>query len=67
MATVGQRFKTGENCPTGGIYTFDGYTDGTTSPAPTQEERVIQLDKNETFPPIKSSKKGAYWKFTRAT
>ncbi|NVJ27217.1 MULTISPECIES: YjzC family protein [Myxococcus] len=65
MATVGQRFKTGEKCPTRGIYTFDGYTDNTTTPAPTSEERVITLDENETFPPIRSTNKGAYWKLTR--
>lgn len=67
MATVGQRFRTGETCDTKGIYTFDGYLDGTNSPAPTNDERVIPLDKNDRFPPIKSQNKGAYWKFTRAT
>ncbi|WP_223745441.1 YjzC family protein [Myxococcus faecalis] len=65
MATVGQRFKTGETCPTRGSYIFDGYTDNTTTPAPTSEERVIQLNVNATFPPIRSSNKGAYWKLAR--
>ena len=64
---MGQRFKTGETCPTKGYYTFDGYTDGTTSPPPTSEERFIPLDKNERFPPIKSRNKGAYWTFTRSS
>jgi hypothetical protein len=63
MAT---RFKTGDICTTTGYYTFDGYTDGTSWPSPTSEERFIPLDKNETFPPIKSAKKGAYWAFTRS-
>ncbi|RKG61268.1 YjzC family protein [Corallococcus sp. CA054B] len=54
-------YKTGDTYETSGDYAFDGYTDGTESPPVTQEERIIPLDKDETFPPIKSSKKGAYW------
>lgn len=65
MAKVGDRFKTGDKCDTSGSYVFDGYTDGSTHPAPTAEERVIPLSKGETFPPIKSAKKGAYWKLQR--
>ncbi|SEU19618.1 YjzC-like protein [Myxococcus fulvus] len=65
MATVGQRFKTGETCPTRGVYTFDGYTNTTTTQQPTSEERVIQLDAYETFPPIRSTNSGAYWKLSR--
>lgn len=64
MATVGQRFKTGETCPTRGVYTFDGYTT-TTIQQPTSEERVIQLGAYETFPPIRSTNSGAYWKLSR--
>ncbi|RKH03876.1 YjzC family protein [Corallococcus praedator] len=67
MAKVGDRFKTGEKCETSGNYVFDGYVDGSTSPAPTAEERVIPLSKGETFPPIKSSAKSAYWKLQRIT
>ncbi len=48
-----------------GPYVFDGYTDGTTTPAPTAEERVIPLSSGETFPPIKSAKKAAWWKLQR--
>ncbi len=64
---MAQRFQTREICPTSGVYTFDGYTDGTNSPSPTSEERFIPLSKGETFPPIRSCNKGAYWKLTRAT
>ncbi|AKQ63678.1 hypothetical protein A176_000590 [Myxococcus hansupus] len=59
---MAKRYKTGDICESTGRYTFDGYTDGTTSPPVTAEERIIPLSKGETFPPIKSSKKGAYWK-----
>jgi YjzC-like protein len=56
-----QRFKTGETCSETGDYRFDGYTDGTLTPSPTPEERLIPLSKGATFPPIKSSDKGCYW------
>ncbi len=62
---MAQRFKTGETCTTSGYYTFDGYTDGTHHPAPTSEERSILLDRNDKFPPIRSTNKGAYWLFAR--
>lgn len=62
---VGDRYKTGQNNPETGVFNFDGYTDGTSSPAPTAEERVISLSKNETFPPIKSCNKGCWWKRMR--
>lgn len=65
MAKVGDRFKTGQTCDTTGSYAFDGYVDGMTTPAPTQEERVIPLDKGHTFPPVKSSNKGCWWKLQR--
>lgn len=55
------RYKTGEKAPYSGNYQFDGYTDGTSTPAPTQNERVIPLTKGETFPPINSCDKAAYW------
>ena len=56
------RYKTGDKCVASGKYQFDGYTDGTTTPAPTAEEKVIPLSTGETFPPIKSAKKACYWK-----
>ena len=63
MAYTGQRFKTGDNCDTTGRYQFDGYTDGTQSPSPTAEEQVIPLDRGDTFPPVRSSNKAAWWKY----
>jgi hypothetical protein len=65
MAQVGDRFKTGQTNPASGSFAFDGYIDGTTTPAPTAAERVIPLSKDETFPPIKSANKGAWWKLQR--
>lgn len=67
MAQIGDRFSTGQSCPTSGSYVFDGYTSGPATPAPTQEERVIPLQRGETFPPIRSSNRGAYWKLQRLT
>jgi hypothetical protein len=67
MAKVGDRFKTGQTCDTSGSYAFDGYVDGTSQPAPTSNERVIPLQKNETFPPIRSASKACWWKLQRVT
>jgi hypothetical protein len=55
-------YKTGDTAPHSGSYRFVKYTDGTTYPSPTPEERVINLTKGETFPPIRSAGKGAWWK-----
>ena len=65
MARVGERFKTGDKCVTSGDYAFDGYTDGSKTPAPTPNEQSIPLRAGETFPPVKSSQKGAWWKLAR--
>jgi len=62
MAKIGDRFKTGMKCETSGRYAFDGYVDGTSSPAPTAEEREIPLSAGEVFPPVRSSNKSAWWK-----
>lgn len=55
------RQKTGESAAMTGDYKFDGYVDGSTSPAPTKEERVIPMKRGETLPPVRSSGKAAYW------
>jgi hypothetical protein len=65
MANVGDRFKTGDRCETSGSYVFDGYTDNTPRMPPTSEERVIPLSRGETFPPIRSTRAGAWWKLQR--
>lgn len=67
MAKIGDRFKTDTKCEATGSYIFDGYTEpGPPAPAtPTAEERVIPLRTGETFPPIKSTSKGAWWKLQR--
>lgn len=55
------RYKTGQKCDRAGSFRFDGYTDGTTLPTPTAEERTIALTMGETFPPIRSASKAAWW------
>jgi len=67
MASIGDRFKTGTTNPVSGVFVFDGYTDGTSTPAPSNEERVIPPAKGETFPPVKSVGKGCFWKLSRVT
>lgn len=64
-ASIAVRKKTGEICDVAGDYQFDGYTDGTSYPPPTVDERVIPMDVGDTFPPVRSSKKAAWWKLIR--
>ena len=59
------RFKTGEESPWNARYRFDGYLDGTTSPQPTTEEKEIDLERDENFPPIRSASKACWWKLER--
>ncbi len=54
-------YKTGETAPQTGRYRFVRYVDGTTYPAPTAEESVIPLSRGETFPPVRSCNKAAWW------
>ncbi|MBK8477267.1 MAG: YjzC family protein [Opitutaceae bacterium] len=58
-----QRYKTGEQCTKTGKYSFDGYLDGSLYPQPTTNEKIIPLSVGETFPPVRSANKGAWWKF----
>jgi hypothetical protein len=64
MATTTQTrlYKTGEKAEFSGNYDFVQYVDGTTTPAPTTNERTIYLTRGETFPPIHSCDKAAYWR-----
>jgi len=64
MAIFAQQrlYKTGEVAPHTGQYEFVRYTDGTTFPSPTAEERIIPLSKGEVFPPIRSANKACYWR-----
>lgn len=64
-STTKTRYRTGETCPRSAVYRFDGYTDGSATPAPSPEEREIPLSSGETFPPIRSSGKACYWVFAR--
>ena len=55
-------YKTGEEAPRTGRYEFVKYTDNTTFPSPTAEEKIIPLSKGETFPPVRSTNKAAWWR-----
>ncbi|WP_035980224.1 YjzC family protein [Brevibacillus borstelensis] len=61
---IGDRYKTGQKSSANGYYAWDGYTDGTYSPRPIDEEIKIKLENDEVFPPINSADTGAYWKMT---
>lgn len=56
-------YKTGDKALSTGRYTFVRYVDGSATPAPTQNERIIPLQRGETFPPIRSSSKAAWWQY----
>lgn len=66
MTTTTYVGKTGDTALYSGQYVFQSYTDGTKTPAPTAEERVIPLQRGETFPPVKSNKKAAFWRYIGA-
>ena len=55
-------YKTGQSAPSTGIYKWSMYFDGTVTPLPTSEERSIRLLRGESFPPVHSANKAAYWK-----
>jgi len=65
LTAIGSRFRTGQQCVESGRYRFDGYLDGTSSPPPRPEEREIPLSRGETFPPIRSTGKGCWWKLVQ--
>jgi hypothetical protein len=65
MANVGQEFKTGAKCEAKGRYAFVRYVDNPQAPAPTIDEREIPLDKGDTFPPIRSQNRAAWWRLIR--
>lgn len=65
MAKIGDRFKTGDKCTTTGSYVFDGYMTEPQTLAPSAEERVIPMQEKNTFPPIRSTNRGAWWKLQR--
>lgn len=64
MIRIGHRFMTGQLCTTTGSYEFDGYTDTSTLPALTDDDKRITVGAGKHFPPVSSHVKNAYWKFT---
>jgi hypothetical protein len=63
MIRIGHRFMTGQACTTTGEYEFDGYTDSTSIPALTDDERRIAVSAGKPFPHASAAQKTAYWKF----
>lgn len=65
MARIGDHFRTGQICVATGSYTYDGYSDGTSTPAPAGGERVRALSANQKFPSIESTAKRCWWRLER--
>lgn len=64
MIRIGHRFMTGQLCTTTGGYEFDGYTDATSQPLLTDDDKRITVNAGKPFPSASVEAKGAYWKFT---
>jgi hypothetical protein len=62
MIRIGHRFMTGQLCNTTGNYDFDGYTDTSTLPLLSDEDKHIMVNAGKPFPAAATKK--AYWKFT---
>lgn len=56
------RSKTGDKCTAAGTYDWDGYVDGSSTPAPTTDEKAIPMQVGGTFPPVRSCNKAAWWR-----
>ncbi len=63
MIRIGHRFMTGQVCGTTGDYEFDGYTDASSLPLMTDDERRIAVNAGKPFPSASIDAKSAYWKF----
>jgi hypothetical protein len=57
------RKKTGQMCELAGTYAFDGYVEPKYAPSPTPNEREIPMEVGETFPPVRSTERAAWWKW----
>ncbi len=56
-----QRFYSGQRCTQSGRYCFDGYVDGSRSPAPDVHEAAIEVRDGGRFPVIESVRKPCWW------
>jgi hypothetical protein len=64
-AKIGDEFRTGQESPVHGVYTFARYMKGGAAPLPTREESEIELELDENFPPIRSTNRGAVWRLAK--
>jgi hypothetical protein len=67
IPTIEPRRRTGEKCAIAGRYRFDGYVDTTSYPTPHPQEMEIPLEKEDLFPPIRSTGKACFWKLKPQT
>jgi hypothetical protein len=66
MIRIGHRFMTGQLCTTTGSYQFDGYTDTSTQPLLSDDDKHVTVSAGKPFPHASADAKSAYWKFTGA-
>ncbi|HVY28245.1 MAG TPA: hypothetical protein VHB79_16930 [Polyangiaceae bacterium] len=64
MIRIGHRFMTGQVCTTTGSYEFDGYTDTSSLPILTDDDKHITVNAGKPFPSASPDAKNAYWRFT---
>jgi hypothetical protein len=64
-AKVGDEYRTGQESPVHGVYTFARYTKRGAARSPTRQEMEIELELDENFPPINSTDRGAVWKLAK--
>lgn len=58
---MADRFKTGEKAPENGTYKFAGLVDGGKEKSVTEDEKQVELNSGDSFPPISSQNQAAYW------
>lgn len=62
---IGGQYRTGQQSPAYALYEWSHYADATFDPKPLENEQFIILQFGETFPPVHSCKKDAWWELVR--
>jgi hypothetical protein len=67
-ANTNSRFKSGDVCPEGGLYEYDGYVNGAFELIPYMNAIQLALRPGDLFPPIRNPlrESACYWMPRRA-
>ena len=57
------QYKTGQRAPVSGRYNWVRYTDGSRDRRPETNELQVRMTREDVFPPIRSTNKGAWWQW----